>query len=214
VAIRHRPFHAEDAMTASAISIVLTLGLGVVGQATDAKITEAERAELISLLQQAEQNILREIDGLSDAQWTFKPGPERWSVGEVLEHIVLADALLFETAVKSLDAQPDPNWEATLSKTDTLKKALPNRSRRVDAPAAIKPQKALSRADLVARFKEQRSKALAYARSTDKPLKSFTSPNPFFGSLNAHQWLLYIPLHEQRHTLQIIEVKASAAYPK
>jgi len=203
-------------MTPSAISIALMLGLGhaMAGQAADAKISEAERAELISLLQQAERDILREIDGLSDAQWTFKPGPDRWSVGEVVEHIVLADALLFETAIESLDAQPDPTWEATLSKTDTLRKALPNRSRRVDAPAAIKPQKALSRADLVVRFKEQRSKVLAYAKSTDKPLKSFTSPNPFFGSLNAYQWLLYIPLHEQRHNLQIIEVKASAGYPK
>jgi len=37
-----------------------------------------------------------------------------------------------------------------------------------------------------------------------------TRPNPFFGSLNAQQWLLYLPLHNQ----QIAEVKASAAYPR
>ena len=38
--------------------------------------------------------------------------------------------------------------------------------------------------------------------------------NPFFGSLNAHQWLLYIPLHHLRHNQQIAEVKTSAAYPR
>ena len=62
------------------------------------------------------------ITGLTNEQWTFKPAPDRWSVGEVVEHIVLADALLFETAIKSLDGRPDPNWEATLSKTDVLKR--------------------------------------------------------------------------------------------
>ena len=101
-----------------------------------------------------------------------------------------------------------------MSKTDTLRNALPNRSRRVDAPASIQPQMALSRAELLSRFKEQRARALAYARDTDEPLKAHTAPNPFFGSLNAHQWLLYIPLHDLRHNQQIAEVKASEGYPR
>lgn len=182
--------------------------------AQDARMTDVERAEVIELLEKSERELLDGIEGLSDEQWAFKPAPERWSVGEVVEHIVLADALLFETAVKSLDTQPDAEWDATLSKTDTLRKALPNRSRRVDAPAAIKPQKALTRAALLSRFKEQRARAVAYARQTDKPLKAHTAANPFFGSLNAHQWLLYIPLHHLRHNQQIAEVKASEGYPR
>jgi hypothetical protein len=132
----------------------------------------------------------------------------------VVEHIVLADALLFETAIKSLDGRPDPKWEATLSKTDVLRKALPNRSRRVDAPAAIKPAQVMTRAELLSRFKEQRSRALAYVRETDRPLKAHTAANPFFGDLNAHQWLLYIPLHHLRHNQQIAEVKASPGFPR
>jgi DinB family protein len=178
------------------------------------RMTEAERAEVIELLLKSEQEMLQAIDGLTDQQWTFKPAPERWSVGEVVEHIVLADALLFDTAVKALDGRLDEGWSATLAKTDVLRKALPNRSRRVDAPAAIKPQQVMTRTALVSRFKEQRAKALAFARETDKPLKAHTAPNPFFGSLNAHQWLLYIPLHHGRHNQQIAEVKASSGYPR
>ena len=41
-----------------------------------------------------------------------------------------------------------------------------------------------------------------------------TAANPFFGNLNTHQWLLYMPLHDLRHNQQIAEVKASAAYPR
>lgn len=194
---------------------LLIAGAGVAAQTLpEMRMTEAERTEVIELLLKSEQEMLQAIDGLTDQQWTFKPAPERWSVGEVVEHIVLADALLFDTAVKALDARLDEGWNATLAKTDVLRKALPNRSRRVDAPAAIKPQQAMTRAALVSRFKEQRAKALAFVRETDKPLKAHTAPNPFFGSLNAHQWLLYIPLHHVRHNQQIAEVKASSGYPR
>lgn len=201
------------------ISVLMTAVLALTsGGATqtsqDPKMTLAERAELIELLQKSEREFMDAVDGLTDAQWSFKPGPARWSVGEVAEHIVLADALLFNVAIKSLEGQPDAKWDATVSKTDTLRKALPNRSRRVDAPASIQPQLTVSRAELVSRFKEQRARALAYARDTDEPLKAHTAPNPFFGSLNAHQWLLYIPLHNVRHNQQIAEVKATEGYPR
>lgn len=177
-------------------------------------MTNAERAELIELLLSAQQEFLIAVDGLTDAQWSFKPAPERWSVAEVAEHIMLADAMLLETARQSLAGQPDPEWLATVSKTGTLKNALPNRSRRVDAPGAIQPQRTLTRAEILTRFKEGRARALAFVRDTDAPLKSYTAKNPFFGVLNAHQWLLYIPLHHQRHNQQIAEVKASAGYPR
>ena len=35
-----------------------------------------------------------------------------------------------------------------------------------------------------------------------------------FGTLNAYQWLIYIPLHNLRHEKQIAEVKATKGYPK
>ena len=72
----------------------------------------------------------------------------------------------------------------------------------------------MPRAALLSRFLDQRARAVKYARETDAPLKAHTAVNPFFGSLNAHQWLLYIPLHHLRHNQQIAEVKASAAYPR
>ena len=174
----------------------------------------AERADVIELMQQSERELMQMIDGLSDAQWAYSPGPDRWSIAQVVEHIVLADALLFETAVTSLDSQPSATWTTTLAKTNTIRKAIPDRSRRVDAPASIKPQQAMTRPALLARFKEQRSKAMAYVRDTNKPLKAHTAPNPFFGELNAHQWLLYVPLHHLRHNQQIAEVKASPGYPR
>ena len=193
---------------------ILVLTIPALAQTADPKMTKAERAELIELLNKSEKEFLQAVEGLSQQQWSFKPGPDRWSVAECAEHIVLAEALLFETATRSLTAASDEKWEDTLRKTDILRRALPNRSTKVDAPAAIKPRQAMTRQQLMARFKEQRARALAYVQETEAPLKAHTAANPFFGPLNAHQWLLYIPLHHLRHNLQIAEVKSSSSYPQ
>jgi len=193
---------------------ILALTIPALAQTADPKMTKAERAELIELLNKSEREFLQAVEGLSQQQWSFKPGPDRWSVAECAEHIVLAEALLFETATTSLTAASDEKWEDTLRKTDILRRALPNRSTKVDAPAAIKPRQAMTRQQLMARFKEQRARALAYVQETEAPLKAHTAANPFFGPLNAHQWLLYIPLHHLRHNLQIAEVKSSSSYPQ
>jgi hypothetical protein len=200
---------------AAVAAAVLVLPVPAAAQtSSDPKMTRSERAELIELLNKSEKEFLQAVEGLTDEQWAFKPGPDRWSVAECAEHIVLAEALLFETATKSLTAASDEKWEATLSKTDVLRRALPNRSTKVDAPAAIKPRQAMTRPQLMARFREQRARALAYVQETEAPLKAHTAANPFFGPLNAHQWLLYIPLHHARHNLQIAEVKTSPTYPQ
>jgi len=193
---------------------LLVLTIPALAQTADPKMTKAERAELIELLNKSEKEFVQAVEGLTDQQWSFKPGPDRWSVAECAEHIVLAEALLFETATTSLTAAADDKWEETLRKTDVLRRALPNRSTKVDAPAAIKPRQAMTRQQLMARFKEQRARALAYVQETEAPLKAHTAANPFFGPLNAHQWLLYIPLHHLRHNLQIAEVKTSSSYPQ
>jgi hypothetical protein len=200
---------------AAVAAAVLVLPVPAAAQTpSDPKMTRSERAELIELLNKSEKEFLQAVDGLTDEQWAFKPGPDRWSVAECAEHIVLAEALLFETATKSLTAASDEQWGTTLSKTAVLRRALPNRSTKVDAPAAIKPRQAMTRPQLMARFKEQRARTLAYVQETEAPLKAHTAANPFFGPLNAHQWLLYIPLHHARHNLQIAEVKTSPTYPQ
>jgi DinB family protein len=200
---------------ASIAAAILILTAGTAAQTSpDPKMTRAERAELIDLLNKSEKEFLQAVESLTDPQWSFKPGPDRWSVAECAEHIVLADAMLFETATKSLTGPSDEKWDATLGKTEMLRRALPNRSTKVDAPVAIRPQHGMTRQQLMARFKEQRARALAYVQETEAPLKSHTAANPFFGPLNAHQWLLYIPLHHLRHNLQIAEVKTSPSYPQ
>ncbi len=83
-------------------------------------MTANDRAELIELLEKSEREMMQSITGLSDAQWAFKPTPDRWSVGEVVEHIMLAEGLMFDLAVKSLESQANPKWQEILTKTAVI----------------------------------------------------------------------------------------------
>jgi hypothetical protein len=78
------------------------------------------------------------------------------------------------------------------------------------------PSGKLSRAELIAKYKEARAKTLKFAEDTQLPVKSHTFDHPFpvFGTLNAYQWLIYVPLHNMRHNQQIAEVKSNPNFPK
>jgi hypothetical protein len=167
-------------------------------------------------LKQSQDEFLSSIDGLTEQQWTFKVSPERWSIGETAEHIVLAEGLLFASMQKALASPPNPDWEAqTGKKTAFLERVMLDRSHKAQAPEAIKPV-GLTRAQVIERYKVARAKTLQFAEQTDLPLKELTAVHPFpvFNTLNAYQWLIYIPLHNLRHDMQIAEVKASPGYPK
>jgi hypothetical protein len=197
-------------------TLLALLAFTCAAHASDATITAAERAHAIQLLEGSQKEFLSLVDGLTDAQWKFKTAPDRWSVGETAEHIMLAEARLFAGAQGALAAPPNPDWEAkTRGKTEFLEKALVDRSHKAQAPEPIQPQAKLSREEVIARYKEGRARTLKFVEETEAPLKEHTADHPFpiFGTLNAYQWIIYIPLHNLRHNQQIAEVKASAGFP-
>jgi hypothetical protein len=184
--------------------------------AADAAITAAERAHAIQLLEDSQKEFLSLVDGLTDAQWTFKSAPDRWSVGETAEHIMLANDRLFAGVQRALAAPANPDWEAkTRGKTEFLEKVLVDRTHKAQAPEPIQPHAQLSREDVIARYKQGRAQVIKFIEETNAPLKEHTADHPFpiFGTLNAYQWTIYIPLHNLRHNQQIAEVKASAGFP-
>jgi DinB superfamily len=185
--------------------------------ASDPRMTREERARAIKMLVDTQKEFLDAVENLSDAQWNYRPSPFRWSVGLVAEHIVLTQERLFLIVERSLTQKPNPDWESkTAGKEELLERVLPNRTGRAQAPVEVRPSGKLSRDEVIKRFKQARVKIMEFAEKTDLPLKAHTFDNPFpvFNTLNAYDWLLYIPLHTTRHNKQIAEVKATPGYPK
>src|SRR5205814_1285125 len=80
--------------------------------AADAHLTADERAKVINWLEESRKEFLAAIDGVSEEQWKWKSAPNRWSVGETAEHIVLAEAGLFENVQKAMASPANPDWES------------------------------------------------------------------------------------------------------
>jgi hypothetical protein len=184
---------------------------------TDAHMTSEERDKVVKMLLDTQRELLDATENVSDAQWSWHPAPFRWSVGQTAEHIMLAEGLIFNAVQSAVAQKPNPDWESrTATKLDFLERALPNRDRHASAPDIIQPSGKLSKAEVLTRFKEARARTLKFAQETDIALKEHTLEHPFpiFGTLNAYDWLIYIPLHNIRHNQQLAAVKASAGFPQ
>ena len=183
----------------------------------DPHMSAEDRAKVVRLLNDSHKQTLDLMEGLSEEQLKFKPAPEKWSVLEVAEHIYLAEGLLFGSVEKALAEKQNPEWETkTKGKTEFLERVMVSRDRKATAPESIVPSGKLTRDEVIAKLKESRAKSLKFAEETKLPLKAHTLDHPFpvFNTLNAYQWLIYIPLHNIRHNKQIEEVKSDPNFPK
>jgi DinB superfamily len=199
------------------ITVFFSMGCNSILASNEGKMSVEERAKVIKLLNDSYKDTLEALESLSDEQLKYKAAPERWSVLEVAEHIMLTEGILYGAMEKALASKPNSEWETkTKGKTEFLEKALVNRTTKAQAPESIVPTGKLSRVEVIARLKESRAKTIKFAEETQLPLKMHTLDHPFpvFGTLNAYQWLIYIPLHNIRHNLQIAEVKTDANFPK
>src|SRR5262245_13687612 len=86
-------------------AIFCTLALAV-ATLPAASLTPAERQFALDQLGKSSKIFLASIDGVSASQWSFKPGPDRWSVAECAEHVVIADEMMFTFLSQQLIKMP------------------------------------------------------------------------------------------------------------
>ena len=177
-------------------------------------LTQPERDSLLKHLQQTRQAFLDSIADLSDAQWRFRAGPDRWSIAEVAEHIAISETTILQLVKdKMLKGPAIPRDPDTVS-DDKLLALLLDRTSRFQAPEMLKPTNRWATRDaLTKEFLAAREKTTTYVRTTTDDLHGHGGPHPVFKMLDGYQWLLLLSGHSARHTAQIAEVKGSAGYP-
>ena len=198
-------------------SLILTITSGLSMAAPNPNMTKEDRAKVLRYLDQSEQQFRELIADVTPEQWKWRPTPARWSVGECAEHIVLAEELLFASVEKAVASPPNPDWaEQTKGKTEFLEKIMPNRVGKATAPESIVPSGTWTKEETIARFEKARARTRKFTETTDVALMEHTLEHPFpvFKTLNAYQWLIYIPLHNIRHNGQLGDVKKAEGYPK
>src|SRR5271163_2042312 len=148
--------------------------------AADAHMTAEERTKVLTYLEESRKEFLAAIDGVTEEQWKWKPAPERWSVGETAEHIVLAEALLFGNVQKAIASPPNPAWEEkTKGKTEFIVQVMAPRLGKATAPEPIVPSGKMTQAQVRETFLKQRAEIEKFAAETQVALKEHTVEHPF-----------------------------------
>jgi hypothetical protein len=189
------------------VALIALLGATIDGRQA---MTPVERQRLVAHVEMTGAWFVDEISDLSAAQLAFKPTSDAWSIAEVIDHILVVGPIYWndlQSALKTAPAKRDTrNSDAEILwyGVDRMfrEKAIPS-----EVPAG--------------RFRDLRSAITEYGKNHDRLLQYLKTTNDALRShyverqgSDAYQWALLISTHEQRHILQIREIKAAKNFPR
>jgi len=183
-------------------------------------LTKGERDQAMSHLHATRKQMLDLIAPLTEAQWNFKPAPERWSIAECAEHITETEPLLRGLVIQT--AKNAPLDEAKRAARAATKEAsakhvlstIADRSKKASAPAEIRPTgRYATKAAVIAEFNKRRDETIRYIETTPDDLRGRFFKGPA-GEMDLYELILMISAHTERHMLQMKEVAATSGYPK
>ena len=185
---------------------VLLLAVGMRGEAA---ITALERQRLLAHLEMTSAWLMDEVSGLSEAQLAFKPSPEAWSIAQVLDHLVVVAPIYWQDLQQALAA---PAIDLIPRDTDAniLWYGIDRTNRETAIPSEVPQAKARALKPLIAEYQTHHHRLRRYVTATEDDLRRHLVARQ--GS-DAYQWILLISTHEQRHILQIREIKTASGFP-
>ena len=198
-------------------AIVGVLLLTMVGEHTTAQtLSQADLDRGLQYLETTKKNIVDATRGLSAAQWNFKPSPFKWSVAQVMEHIAASEDLLRQMAESQIkQAPPGPGPERDLKQTDNkVLELVPDRSRKFQAPEQLRPRNQFGSPEAsLKHFLESRAKTVELLKNTPD-LRGHVADSGLLGKVDGFERILFVAAHSERHTKQLLEVKADPNFPK
>jgi hypothetical protein len=195
------------------VLVLVTVGLGIAAHAQ--ALTQADRDKAMKYLESTQQGVVDATKGLSPAQWNFKVAPDKWSVAEVTEHIAAAEDYIRGMVVeKVMTAPARPAGEDVTSIDAMVVQAIPDRSQKKQAPEPLKPTNRFGSPEgSLKHFLEARTTTEDFLTKTPD-LREHAADSPLGKKLDGYEWVLFIAAHSERHTKQILEVKADPNFPK
>lgn len=172
-------------------------------------LTEVERQRLVAHLEMTGSWLENELSGLSTAQLDFRPAAGAWTILEVFDHLVVVGEIYWKDLQNARPASDGRvSW---MSDADVLWYGI-DRTRRETALTTEQPTRALGNLQAgLEEYRKQHAQLMRYIRTTTDDLRGRFVERQ---RCDAYQWALLISTHEQRHILQIREIKADPKYPR
>jgi hypothetical protein len=195
-------------MCKAMLAAVMVVAAGAIPAATP-PITELDRQRLVAHMEMTASWLEDEVSGLSAAQAAFRPSATSWTILEVLDHLVVVGPIYWNDLQR---ARPMGDGRAgMMSDIDVLWYGI-DRTVRETALRSEEPARTLKDVpSALMAYRTQHAKLLEYVRTTKDDLRSRLVGRQ---NCDAYQWALLISTHEQRHVLQIRDLKADPQYPK
>jgi DinB superfamily len=186
---------------AATMSAHLVLGAGM---------TQRDREHLVAHLQMTEKWLVDEVSPLSAGQLNFRTAPDRWTIAEVVQHLVIAEPTYWKLLQDGVKEAPK-KLEKQATDADVLWYGIDRTRHEKTEPSKDAKGQTIDVREGLASFRKLHDMMLDYARTTDEDLRAHAVPD---WGVDAYQCLLEISTHTQRHILQIREVKADPNFPK
>lgn len=148
-----------------------------------------QKSNATEYLTSTRDNLLSALGGLSDSEWDFKPAVDRWSIAEIVEHVVLVENRVHALIGAMTDA-PSAEPDRIDSQVDEFVLAeVPRRFTKVQAPLQVQPSGRWNPAETLERFLGSRTQTLQLLDAAPA-LRGHVVRHPIFGPWDGYQWIL------------------------
>jgi hypothetical protein len=172
-------------------------------------MTDSERQRLGAHLEMTASWLIDEVSGLNATQLEFRPTPDEWSIMDVLDHLVVVGPIYWRDLQNALKDPPSTRAK-TNTDADILWYGIDRTFREKAVPSELPKRQVRDLKAALDSYRKQHAQLLQYVKTTQDDLRSRVVPRQ--GS-DAYQWALLISTHEQRHILQIREIKRHPRFP-
>lgn len=171
------------------------------------------RARVVTLLRSTAHAFDRVVEGLSDEAWRHRPAPDRWSLFDTTEHLVLVEIGSGKYIARKLAAAPAaPEVLAETEGKEAVIEASQADPTRRTAPEFVKPVGTWPTPEAaVQAFRDNRARTIRFFEETPLDLALYAAPHVSYGPLNGWQWGLFLGLHLIRHLDQMEELRRAVA---
>jgi hypothetical protein len=160
--------------------------------------------------------LVDEVSGPSAAQAEFRRAPDSWSIAEVVEHLVMVSEIYWQNLQDAVKTRLKPGSteqreKSRMTDADVLWYGIDRSWREQAIPTERAPGKLQDVRAGMETYRKNHDRLRHYIATTGDDLRAHIVPRQ---RSDAYQWALLISTHEQRHILQIREIKADDKYPK
>ncbi len=174
-----------------------------------------ERQVVLDQLDSSEARLLELTNDLTAEQWHFREAPERWSIAENVEHVILFDQFLRGVIVKTLEQPAEPEKKGFAAAKEAAVFHIANgRDTRFNAREVVRPTgRWADMSEMLAELRKTRAQTRAFVVGLEGGLREHFFAHVALGDLDCYQWLVVLAQHGERHAKQIEQVMADPGFP-